>query len=86
MVKNWNKRTPDNFRFTAKFPKIITHDKKFKNVDGELELFYKRMETLKDKLLALLIQLPPSYELKEGIEAFRNHDFFFEGILGMRLK
>ena len=79
MVKNWNKRTPDNFRFTAKFPKIITHDKKFKNVEKELELFYKRMEPLKDKILSLLIQLPPSYKLKEGLEDFRSHDFFFEG-------
>ena len=79
MVKNWNKRTPDNFRFTAKFPKIITHDKKFKNVERDLELFYKRMEPLKDKVLALLIQLPPSYKLKEGLEDFRSHDFFFEG-------
>lgn len=79
MVKNWNKRTPDNFRFTAKFPKIITHDKKFKNVEKNLEIFYKRMEPLKDKLLALLIQLPPSYKLKEGLEDFRSHDFFFEG-------
>ena len=78
MVKNWNRRTPDNFRFTAKFPKIITHEKKFKNVEKELELFYNRMEPLKNKLLALLIQLPPSYELKEGLEAFRGNDFFFD--------
>jgi uncharacterized protein YecE (DUF72 family) len=27
MVKNWNRRTPDNFRFTAKFPRVITHEK-----------------------------------------------------------
>jgi uncharacterized protein YecE (DUF72 family) len=47
MVKNWNKRTPDDFKFTAKFPKIITHEKKFKNVDNDLELFYKRMNHLK---------------------------------------
>jgi len=79
MVKNWNKRTPDNFRFTAKFPKVITHDKKFKNVEKDLEIFYERMQPLKDKLLALLIQLPPSYQLKEGLEDFRSHDFFFEG-------
>ena len=79
MVKNWSKRTPDNFRFTAKFPKIITHDKKFKNVEKDLELFYKRMELLKDKTLSLLIQLPPSYKLKEGLEDFNSHDFFFEG-------
>jgi len=47
MVRNWNRRTPDNFRFTAKFPKIITHDKKFKNVEKDLELFYERMDRLK---------------------------------------
>jgi uncharacterized protein YecE (DUF72 family) len=28
MVKNWYKKTPDNFRFTAKFPKSITHNKR----------------------------------------------------------
>lgn len=76
MVKNWNRRTPDNFRFTAKFPNILTHDKKFKNKENYLELFYKRMESLKEKILALLIQLPPSYKLNEGKEVFRSHDFF----------
>ena len=30
MVKNWYKRSPQNFKFTAKFPKIITHDKRLK--------------------------------------------------------
>jgi len=79
MVKNWNRRTPDNFRFTAKFPKIITHEKRFKNVEKDLELFYERMEPLQEKMLALLIQLPPSYQLKEGLEDFRNYNFFFEG-------
>ncbi|HKQ21295.1 MAG TPA: DUF72 domain-containing protein [Nitrososphaeraceae archaeon] len=78
MVKNWERRTPDNFRFTAKFPKVITHDKRFKNVEKELSLFYERMEPLKDKLLALLIQLPPSYELKEGLEDLKSYDFFFD--------
>jgi len=77
MVKNWNRRTPDNFRFTAKFPKVITHDKRFKNVEKELSIFYETMQPLRDKLLALLIQLPPSYELREGVEDLRNYDFFF---------
>jgi len=79
MVKNWARRTPENFRFTAKFPKIITHEKKFKNVQRELELFYQRMVPLKEKLIALLIQLPPSYKLKEGLEDFSSYNFFFEG-------
>jgi uncharacterized protein YecE (DUF72 family) len=79
-VNTWlkirNKRSSENFRFTAKFPKVITHDKRFKNVEKDLELFYERMQPLKNKLLALLIQLPPSYQLKEGLEDFRSHDFF----------
>jgi uncharacterized protein YecE (DUF72 family) len=47
-------------------------------VEKELSLFYKNMEPLKDKILALLIQLPPSYELQEGLDTFRNYDFFFD--------
>ena len=78
MVKNWNRRTPSNFRFTVKFPKIITHEKRFRNVESELLRFYENMEPLKDKILALLIQLPPSYDLKEGLASFRNYDFFFD--------
>lgn len=78
LVKNWSRRTPSNFRFTVKFPKIITHEKRFKNVENELSRFYQNIEPLKDKILTLLIQLPPSYELKEGLDAFRNYDFFFD--------
>jgi len=90
MVKNWNRRTSESFRFTAKFPKIITHEKRFKNVEQYLELFYRRMEPLKEKILALLIQLPPSYKLKEGLEDFSSHDFFMifslKDILDMKWK
>jgi uncharacterized protein YecE (DUF72 family) len=65
MISSWNKRTPENFRFTATFPKVITHEKRFKNVEKELSLFYETIEPLRDKILALLIQLPPPYQLKE---------------------
>ena len=53
-VKNWYKRTPENFRFTAKFPKVITHDKRLKNVEKELEYFLESISGL-EKILALLI-------------------------------
>jgi uncharacterized protein YecE (DUF72 family) len=35
MVKNWYKRIPKIFKFTAKFPKIITNDKRLKDIDKE---------------------------------------------------
>src|SRR5918912_1190180 len=72
-VKNWFKKTPEHFRFTAKFPKVITHDKRLKNISKELEYFHKAMLPLKDKTLALLIQLPPSLKITEGIENMRQH-------------
>jgi len=71
MVKNWSKHTPENFRFTAKFPKVITHDKRLKNVDRELELFFQVIDPLKSKTLALLIQLPPSLTISQGLEGLR---------------
>lgn len=78
MVKNWARKTPADFRFTAKFPKVITHDKKFQNVEKELTLFYDAMKPLKDKLLALLIQFPPYVKITQGLEALKQYDFFFD--------
>ena len=71
MVKNWFKKTPDNFRFTAKFPKVITHDKHLVDVDKEVEVFLNNIEPLHEKTLALLIQLPPSMEIMSGLEGLR---------------
>lgn len=78
MVKLWNARTPSNFKFSAKFPKVITREKKFRNCEKELELFYQAMLQLKDKLLTLLIQFPPSFNIKGGLEALGNFDFYFD--------
>src|SRR5438093_13024229 len=78
MVKNWAKKTSADFKFTAKFPKVISHNKKFKNVEKELSLFYDAMKPLKDKLLALLIQFPPYVKITEGLEALKQYDFFFD--------
>ena len=72
MVKNWYNRTPKNFRFAAKFPKVITHDKRLINFDeDQLESFFDSISELNEKLLALLIQLPPSMEIVEGLDALR---------------
>ena len=73
MVKNWYNRTPENFRFTAKFPKVITHDRRLSNIDeDQLKYFFESISELKEKLLSLLIQLPPSIEIVEGLNALRH--------------
>lgn len=73
MVKNWYDRTPENFRFTAKFPKVITHDKRLFDFDeDQLTYFFDSISELKEKLLVLLIQLPPSIDTIQGLDALRN--------------
>jgi len=72
IVKNWSKKTSAHFRFTAKFPKVITHDKRLNDVEKELELFFSSMIYLKDNILALLIQLTPSMSIVEGMNGLRD--------------
>ncbi len=58
--------TPDDFVFSAKLPKLITHDKKLelrKGVHADLMRFLDVMKPLlnRRKLGPVLIQLPPSF-------------------------
>ena len=69
MVSNWRRGTPEGFVFTAKFPKKITHEKKLRDVGEQLERFYKSMSELREKLGALLVQLPPSFNYKKDRDA-----------------
>jgi uncharacterized protein YecE (DUF72 family) len=69
MVSNWKRVTPEGFLFTAKFPKKITHELKLRDSQAQLERFYKAMSELREKLGALVIQLPPSFNYKKDKEA-----------------
>jgi len=69
--QNWYKRTPKDFYFVAKGSKYITHIKKMRGVKESLNLFIDNVIELKEKLAAILWQLPPSFkkDLKR-LEAF----------------
>ena len=71
MTIRWSKLTPDNFRFTAKFPRAITHEERLGPPKSDIEFFFEAMRPLKDKLLCLLLQLPPSLTMKEGLEKLK---------------
>ena len=68
MTKKWASITPSSFRFTAKFPRSITHEKRLADPEKELRYFLDMMRPLQKKLLALLIQLPPSLAANEGLK------------------
>jgi len=80
---NMTKATPDNFQFSVKVPEVVTHDKRL-DIDREaityLEEFLDKISPLKisNKLGAVLIQLPPSFTVKE----FRNTEEFLDRLPG----
>lgn len=58
--EGWYNRSPDNFRFAVKAPRLITHYKQFSDTKKLIEDFYGLIqEGLKNKLGCVLFQLPP---------------------------
>jgi uncharacterized protein YecE (DUF72 family) len=57
-VRNWRAVTPSGFIFSAKIPRIITHDKFLVDCEGELHQFLDTMEQLGEKLGPILFQFP----------------------------
>lgn len=71
-VRGWKDKTPNDFRFSLKFPKVITHEKKLEDVAKPLSILFYSLEPLIDKTLTLLIQLPPFLAEKKGFTAFQD--------------
>jgi uncharacterized protein YecE (DUF72 family) len=72
VVKGWARRTPDGFRLSAKFPKLITHDRKLEGAHGDAEAFVGTMQLLGDKLGVLTLQFAYDFtpDLFNRLEAF----------------
>ena len=75
-VLGWNRYTGRDFIFTAKLPKVITHEKKLdpkEDIEDDLKRFCDLMDPLRSarKLGFILIQLPPRLVFKaQAIDDF----------------
>jgi uncharacterized protein YecE (DUF72 family) len=76
LVMGWNTHTPDDFLFSVKLNREITHKKRLDicaGVEDDVYRFCELIEPLKKsgKLACILIQLPPSLKFsKDRINAF----------------
>ena len=57
-IEGWLRRTPPHFRFTAKIPRVISHEKMLVDCMGDLEVFLEAMAPLGERLGPLLMQFP----------------------------
>jgi uncharacterized protein YecE (DUF72 family) len=65
--QRWASRVGGDFRFSVKIPKSISHEKRLHGVRSELDRFLDESGGLGEKLGALLLQLPGSFEFTPGL-------------------
>ena len=70
VVASWASALPATFALAAKVPRAITHEARLEGDAAEamLRVFAHALEPLGDRLLAVLLQLPPSLGAGEGRE------------------
>lgn len=56
----WRDSVPEDFRFSVKIPRTITHEKRLRDATDLLATFLGEVGELTHKLGCLLLQLPPS--------------------------
>lgn len=75
-VRGWYRRSPDEFIFSAKFPRDITHQARLVGCGDLAATFVDVMSELGDRMGPLLIQLPPTMTAR----AFDDLARFLEGL------
>ena len=67
VLEKWHQKSPDNFVFSVKAPRIITHYKKLHGTASMIDEFYKTVDQgLKRKLGCILFQFPPNFVFSEA--------------------
>jgi len=79
-IDNWNKLTPEKFRFGLKAPQKVTHFAKLRDCTDTLRYFHQTVSALGAKLGPVLFQLPPSFKKDATVLA----EFLEEIPSGMR--
>ena len=66
VLASWMDQTPDKFRFVIKASRRITHNKRLKETQDEVDFLYRGLETMGDRLGCVLFQTPPYLKSDPG--------------------
>jgi uncharacterized protein YecE (DUF72 family) len=64
--ERWAASVPQDFRFSVKLPRAITHERRLRDFSAPLRRFLDEVSGLGEKLGAILVQLPPSLAFDAG--------------------
>lgn len=61
VLSSWAEQVPDDFLFAIKAPQVITHLKRLRHVESEVDRLFSSISVLGKKLGAVLFQFPQSF-------------------------
>jgi uncharacterized protein YecE (DUF72 family) len=61
LLEGWASQVPRGFRFAFKAPQLITHFKRLRHVDEEIDYLFRTLALLGPRLGPVLFQFPPSF-------------------------
>ncbi len=64
-VSQWKRSVSSDFRFSPKFPQIISHDRRLRNSAEIAQRFCEAMSLLGENLGTSFLQLPPDFSMAE---------------------
>jgi len=67
LYERWASAVPAHFRFSAKLPKTVTHERRLQDSGRLLQQFLEESAPLGEKLACLLVQMPPSLAFDAGV-------------------
>jgi uncharacterized protein YecE (DUF72 family) len=72
VVRAWGERTPPEFTFTLKMPKVVTHERRLRDAEEVVREFLDRARELGSKLGPIVLQMGPDFGPDElpAIEKF----------------
>ncbi|WP_229780747.1 DUF72 domain-containing protein [Deinococcus malanensis] len=73
--QKWAASTPEEFRFSVKVPRAVTHQARLRGCHDLLSTFLEQVAGLGTKLGCLLVQLPPSLAFEDAVA-----DAFFQAL------
>ena len=82
MLTDWLAATPECFRFSFKAPQRITHFKRLRECEADLEQFATALDPVRDagKLGLLLFQLPPNFKADADWKKLSKDDEYKETV------
>ena len=87
LLQKWYDKSPEDFKFSVKAPRLITHYKQFNETKGLLNDFYSAIKDgLKEKLGPVLFQLPAKIIYNEKLlqQIVQNIDISVNNIVEFR--